>query len=99
MLSTWADLDLSGIHTTTTADFGITQADRYIQFLVSEMELIASMPGIGRRIAERPGRQNYIAKWPGAKAGHRIVYEVTEDSIYVVRILHTAMQYFLYIQD
>jgi plasmid stabilization system protein ParE len=63
------------------------------------MELIASMPGIGRRIAERPGRLSYIAKWPGARAGHRIVYEVTKDQIYIVRVLHTAMQFLLYINE
>ena len=91
LLSDLAELDLSEIHTYTTYAHGPRQADDYLEFLVSAMISILAEPGASQEIVERPGRQILVAKWKGAMHGHRIVFEQIPQGIYVVRILHSAM--------
>ena len=52
---------------------------------------LAADPETGRRVAGRPALRSYVARWKRAKHGHRIVYEETPTGIFVLRILHTAM--------
>lgn len=86
-----ADLDLAEIHTHTATIWGIGQADRYIRFLLDRAQSVADGEVDGRTIEGRPGRFLITATWPRGKDGHRIVYETIPEGIYVVRILHTAM--------
>lgn len=86
-----ADLDLADIHTHTAKVWGWTQANRYLTFLLDAAQAVADGQELGKPVPHRPGNFYTIATWPNAKAGHRIVYEIISDGIFVVRVLHTAM--------
>jgi plasmid stabilization system protein ParE len=86
-----ADLDLADIHTHTAKVWSSEQADRYLEFLLHEAQKIADGDGKGKPVPRRAGRFYVTATWHNARDGHRVVYEVTAEGIFVVRILHTAM--------
>jgi toxin ParE1/3/4 len=90
-LSAEADLDLSTIYNYTVRVWDIDQAERYVQFLKSIILGLADDPRLGRPIADRPGLRSHVARWKRAKHGHRIVYEEIPNGIFILRILHTAM--------
>jgi plasmid stabilization system protein ParE len=90
-LSSEADLDLSATYNYTVSIWDSGQAERYVQYLKSVMLVLSCDPAKGRRIAGRPGLRSYIARWKRAKHGHRVVYEQTPTGIFILRILHTAM--------
>lgn len=54
---------------------------------------IAQHPEKGRPVADRPGLRSYVLRWKRSKHGHRIVYEETPNGIFILRILHTAMNW------
>ena len=86
-----ADLDFADIHTHTAKVWSWTQADRYVALLLDEAQKIADGEEKGKPVPRRPGRFYTTATWHNARDGHRIVYENTPEGIFVVRILHTAM--------
>jgi len=45
-------------------------------------------------LSDRPGVRVYTAVWGDAKNGHRIFFRVDMGEVVVVRILHTAMDYY-----
>jgi toxin ParE1/3/4 len=83
--------DLAAIHTYTTHQWDYDQAERYLDFLAVSMDELASNPQFGNRIAARPGLFERIYRWKNAKYGHRIVFQIVPDGIYVLRVLHTSM--------
>ena len=86
-----ADLDLADIHTHTAKVWNWDQANRYLVFLAEEAQKIADGESEGKPVPRRPGRLYLTVVWHNARDGHRIVYEVTPEGIFVVRVLHTAM--------
>jgi toxin ParE1/3/4 len=75
--------DLNAIWTCTAKHWDIDQAETYVRSLASSMQLLASSPGLGRRIDDiRPGHLKF------AVASQVIFYREARDGI---RILHKRM--------
>ena len=82
--------DLAEIHRYTTHFWGERQADRYVAFLYDAIESIAQDPRPGTPIEEIPGAFVLLVRWPKSRQGHRIVYEVFDTHLGVLRIVHSA---------
>lgn len=82
-----AENDLKDIWRFGDRQWGSTQADKYIAKLSATIERIAAMPNIGMLCDDiREGYRRY----PFGK--HVIYYEITANSILVVRILNQRMR-------
>ncbi len=89
-LSAQAEDDLAEIYSHTAHHWGEAQAERYAEFLLSE--LTASLDTrLSRPVQGRPGLEMAFAKWPKAQHGHYIIFSREGESILVVRVLHSAM--------
>ena len=86
-----ATLDLAEIHTSTWLRWGQSQAEQYINLIVSEAQTAADNPSIGNPIEGYSHALTILVRWKKAKNGHYIVYRVTQRGIEVSRILHSAM--------
>ncbi len=83
--------DFSAIHDYTAHHWGWDQAERYADFLEESVQVTALEPSYGRRIEGHPEARAAFVKWKGARYGHNIIYRETAQGIYVLRILHSAM--------
>ncbi len=79
--------DIKKIWKYSLNNFGIEQADKYYQELTQAMSVIASNPKIGLSCDYlRSGyRQYQINK-------HLVFYQITENTIRIIRVLHERMQ-------
>jgi plasmid stabilization system protein ParE len=91
-------LDVADIHTHTARRWGWEQADRYVQFVLGEALKAAAGEKKRKVVPYRPGRFYITARWQKSKAGHRIVYEIIPNGIFVVRVLHTSMDWLRHIK-
>ena len=81
-----AHQDLLGIWQYTNETWGSKQADLYLQELDATLKKLPSSPKIGRAIDEiRKG----IRLLPFRQ--HIVIYQITIDSIDIVRVLHKRM--------
>lgn len=92
--SSRATLDLEHIYEWTFRYWGGEQAEHYHEFLVGKMIQIESGELRGTELKERLGFHSYLAIWVGAKNGHRIIYKESFDGIVIIRVLHSAMDYY-----
>lgn len=99
VLSPTAEDDRWDIYQYTTQLWDIIQADEYDDFLSRIMQDLADSPSQGQMVPNKKPLRVFIAKWPGSKLGHRIIYPETEYGIYILRILHTAMKWQLRLRD
>jgi toxin ParE1/3/4 len=87
VLSNKADADLDGIYVFSYRTFGEAKADAYFLRLSECLNKLASHPERGRSID---------TIWPGLLyehcARHVIFYTTEAKSIFIVRILHDAME-------
>jgi toxin ParE1/3/4 len=87
-LSVEADGDIDAITDYTVKTWGTAQAIRYIQGLHTELQKLADNPRRGRPFnAERP---DYLLK---NYEKHSIFYTSADDGIFVVRVLHSRMDF------
>jgi plasmid stabilization system protein ParE len=93
VLSPKAALDLSANHIYTTEQWDFEQAEKYTEFLKAAIRQLAERPDRGNPVAGRPGTFEHVVEWKRARHGHRIVYQQVPEGIYVLRILHTAMNW------
>ncbi len=85
-LSIEAERDIDNILDYTLVTFGPTQAEDYYLSLRGCFELIAENPEIGRTRPEvAPGLRSYSHR------SHVIYYEVRDDHLLIVRVLHQRM--------
>ncbi|RYG28239.1 type II toxin-antitoxin system RelE/ParE family toxin [bacterium] len=91
ILSPSAVNDYSQIHSHTTWTWGQSQADRYSDLLDAEILQVAQDPEVGKPVEGLPTVRGRLIRWPKARHGHRIIYLETDYGIYVLRILHSAM--------
>ena len=91
VLSPLAAWDLAENYLYTKQTWGVSQAEKYTAFLRAEIENVLNNLNLGRPIQDRPERFSHFAKWGNAKNGHYIVFRRTQSGIYVLRILHSAM--------
>jgi toxin ParE1/3/4 len=91
--------DLAINHTYTAQKWGYEQAERYTEFLKVAALRAARNPQQGRPLEERPGFFSIFVKWPKAKHGHYVIYKPLETGAYVVRILHSTMNFPEHLED
>ena len=86
-LSPAAEDDLEAIWTYTVQQWGIEQADRYLDFLTSAFESLANSPATAPSCDHiRPGYR----RWGVER--HMIYFRVTDYGIAVIRVLHERME-------
>jgi plasmid stabilization system protein ParE len=54
------------------------------------MQELADNPGIGSVLTGAKGIRRYFARWKNARNGHHIFYELNEEGIVVLRVLHSS---------
>jgi toxin ParE1/3/4 len=85
-LSPLAEEDLFKIISTTIESWGSTQAKVYAQTIDSALLKLAQYPDFGK---ERSDVYNGARSFPVEK--HFVFYQVSDNGIYVARILHQRM--------
>lgn len=83
-----ADSDLDGIFRYSIETFGLAQAERYKQALGACLARLAQDPRLGRPVE---GRTRTFFQYRCQR--HVIFYVKDGDGIFVVRVLHTAMDF------
>lgn len=83
--------DFAENYNSTAHLWGLDQAERYADLLEKAAQAAADNPSSGKPIIGHPVARARFVKWPKAKYGHYIVYRPTATGIYVLRILHSAM--------
>jgi toxin ParE1/3/4 len=88
-------LDLISIYQYNEVIYGAGHAERYLDFLDSQMQFLADHPGSGRTVEQRPGVRVFVARVRQRRsaAGHRVFYREMANGIEVIRVLHTAMNW------
>ena len=71
------------LHIYGTINFGVEQADRYVDELGALIEFLAEFPRTGR---ERTGVRPPVRLYP--YLGHNVIYRLEGDELVVVRVLH-----------
>lgn len=79
-----AERDLAEIYEYGLTQFGQNVADDYLAELISTFELIEHSPKIGTAYQ---GFRRF------SKGRHIVFYQITTDTLIVVRIMHERMQY------
>ncbi|KGJ97130.1 type II toxin-antitoxin system RelE/ParE family toxin [Thalassotalea sp. ND16A] len=91
-LSNRAVDDLTRIYQYTVADFGIEQADAYLNGMQECFNLLASKPKIANNVTDiRAGYLRYLYR------KHSIFFKVRTKDIFIVRVLHQQMKYELHL--
>ena|SRR5690242_17690182 len=86
-LSEKADSDLREIYKYSYRQFGDAQAERYYESLWTCFRLIADNPHLGRPRSEfQPPARSHHHK------NHVIFYDVYDDRIVIIRVLHKRME-------
>jgi toxin ParE1/3/4 len=93
VLSNKADNDLDEIYVYSYRAFGEAKADAYFQSLSGSLETLARNPRLGRPAHIRPGLFCY------SHGRHVIFYMIEATGIFVVRVLHDAMDFAQHIEE
>ncbi len=88
-ISQEAQRDLEQHYESGITLFGLAQADRYLDELYHQFQLLADFPGIGGRPLDIPGRKYYRLRF----ASHVIIYTKMEPDVRIERIFHGRMDY------
>jgi len=83
--------DYSDIHDYTAGAWGYDQAERYCDHLDKAASLAALNSHLGKPLQVTTEARARYVKWPKARYGHYIIYLPMIEGIYVLRILHAAM--------
>ena len=94
-LSAKAHYDVAGIDNVTATLWGEVQAERYLAYLKETFSCLAQNPALGYPIQDRDGYFVYTAKFKKRRSahGHRIFYQIIENGILIIRVMHTAMNW------
>src|SRR5579862_1263509 len=88
--STKAQLALNEIWNWNAREYGPNHADRYIRFLESETDKLATSPGKGRPVPGRPKYSYLTIKRRPRGYGHIAVYEVVTNTVEILNYYHTS---------
>lgn len=80
--------DLIEIQTFTFLEFGESQWSKYHSILIEAFQSIQFNPFIGHKRSDIPTK--YLS-WPVGE--HNIIYRIEATRIYVVRVLHSKMDF------
>jgi toxin ParE1/3/4 len=87
-----AELDFIDILIYTEQTFGVEQRDTYALWLDTALNRLAINPNFGKTTS-KPEILRYHMSWAGNRGSHYIYYQVTDDHLNVVRILHQSRDY------
>ena len=74
--------------------YSVEHADRYIEFLRTQTQDLATTYAVGRPVPTRPSyRYATIRRRRRKGHGHVVVYEIIGDSVYVLNYFHTAQDW------
>ena len=93
ILSPAAEEDRFKVHLDTDRRWGSEQAENYDNLLAEAMEQLADQPAIVPLIENLSGVRKYLVRWKNARDGHYIFFQEIDSGIYVLRILHSAMNW------
>lgn len=79
-----AERDIEEIHAYTVAQWGSSQARRYLRGLQQSLERLATFPAMGREIT----RTSNVRIWN--YRSHRVIYIAAAEGVIVSRIFHSA---------
>jgi plasmid stabilization system protein ParE len=91
VLSPEAAQDFVENHDHSTRMWGYDQAESYSDMLESAILGLTEDTFAYRTITGFPNAKCVFVKWPTARHGHNIVFEKSEQKIYILRILHSSM--------
>ena len=87
-------MDIDGIHEYTIANFGVTQAQRYLNGMHERFEDLARQPLLGRVAAQlAPNLRRYEYR------SHLVFYVAEQKGVLIVRVLHQSMDVRRHIMD
>ena len=93
-LSQKADEDLAAIFIYSLQNFGEAKAKSYLVSLHECLSLLAEQPRTGREVNHiRPGYFRH------EHASHALFYQITNNGIFVVRVLHQSMKVEFHLQE
>lgn len=92
-LSPSAISDLTEIRFHTLHHWGAEQSVKYLDFLFDEMNAFLSGERTIRTLDELSDVHYIFAKWKNAKHGHYIVFKYLNDEMYILRVIHSAMDF------
>jgi len=98
VLSPAAEQDVAEIHLYTATAHSVEQADRYLDFIASEISLIGDGLIAGRPVEGFPNYRAIAIRWPGSRDSHRVVFLPGDEEITVVRIVHSKLGMFRRLQ-
>ena len=93
-LSRRAAIDLGGIHEYTTLNFGLAQAQRYLNGMHQRFEDLARQPMLGRSADQlAPDLRRYEYR------SHVVFYMAAHEGVLIVRVLHQSMDVRRHVMD
>ena len=92
-----AEKDQYDVYDSTAEQWGDQQAEAYSLFLLETAQKLANNPTTAPLVPNFDGVRVYTARWKNARQGHRIFFKEIQQGIYVIRILHTRMNWEHYI--
>jgi toxin ParE1/3/4 len=87
-----AQADIDAIWDDTFLEWGIDQAETYVQQIRNSVSIVANNPLVGRDCSEiRPRYRKYPT------GSHMLFYRLADNAVTVVRILHQRMDHGRYL--
>ncbi|PVW17183.1 type II toxin-antitoxin system RelE/ParE family toxin [Marixanthomonas spongiae] len=87
-LSIKADLDIAELYEHGIATFGLLQAQKYVTGMHHHFQTLSNNAELGRDASEfAPSLLRFVYK------AHTIFYRITDDGVFIVRILGQSMDY------
>lgn len=87
-ISVAASRDIDEICLYGLVNFGEEQADRYLNLMLDRFDIICSNPEIGRLDSRTtPAVRHFDFQ------SHAIFYDIVDDSIHIIRILHRSADF------
>jgi plasmid stabilization system protein ParE len=91
--SSAASTELHAIWAWNAHRYGVSRANTYLQFVLSEIEKLAETPTLGRDVAEYEGLLRFLIKKRSRGHGHIVFFRVIEDRLEVAHVYHTAQDW------
>jgi toxin ParE1/3/4 len=89
-----ADADLSDIWQRSATQWGVAQAERYIDGLFAVFDLLTEYPELARE------RSDFVPPVRVHPAGsHLVIYRVEERTVDIIRVLHARQNLTIYLQE
>ena len=87
-------MDLGAIHEYTIANFGLSQAQRYLNGMHERFEDLARQPMLGRAASQlAPNLRRYEYR------SHIVFYVSEHENVLIVRVLHQSMDVRRHVMD